>query len=32
MIFASCLIVIGFFASVGGALPYSVTGALIDLN
>ena len=32
MIFASCLIMIGFFASVGDALPYSVTGALIDLN
>ena len=32
MIFASCLIMIGFFASVGDALPYSVTRALIDLN
>ena len=32
MIFASCLIMIGFFASIGDALPYSVTGSLIDLD
>lgn len=32
MIFASCLIMFGFFTSVGQGLRYAVTSALIDLN
>lgn len=32
MIFAACLIMFAFFASVGPALRYSLTDALIDLN
>lgn len=32
MIFAACLMMFAFFASVGAGLRYSVTDALVDLN
>lgn len=32
ILFAACLIMFGFFASVGDALPYTITGPLFDLN
>lgn len=32
MIFAACLIMFGFFASVGDALRFAVTGSLFDLS
>lgn len=30
--FAACLVMFGFFAGVGDALPYTITGPLIDLT